>query len=1114
MRITSRIRCILCVLLSILLVGFLEAYAASISVSVSLSGHSCRYTVKNSDVYTVWAQLEDDSGNIVVDYVESASKTGVTLTPPGNGKYRYVITVRDDATGAQAYGYSGYFTVEECVHSSTKKDNVVETYKVISATEHRYKVVYDLRCKDCGIIVLENLHDEWEEEHDFQDGVCFYCDYAQEACRHENRNTEYDEPEYVNTNDEDYHSIVTTYKVFCADCGAVVDWGKEEDFEFHKYDHDGLCFCGYYNEHYCPHDNTERRDAGYAYGVDDSINDVQHFVEHFFEEYCFDCEQVIGHGGYDSGEHNPWWEGYWEDHVFAADGYCVCGYYRKPECRHTRITEEFSGNSYTPHEVDPELHWEVPEYKITCLDCGYVRYETRPGISYPHEFDENGKCVCGYYQKPEGCTHENTEMRLGDVSYSMDEFDAEQHWVQYTYDIYCLDCSFVISDTWEGWGEAHTFDKNGRCNACGFQKKPEEIPSELQVSLSAWSSNAVINTTIGATAQLSGGSGSYSYHWSAFSVQGKHVQSSVQKNAWAITPTTPDTWHFSITIQDLVTGETVTATSGPIQVTAACLHNGKLLDYGMTNVQTEYRFDVDGDILRHLVIYHETPFLTCSICKAELPGDEQISLQRKEIHVFDPITNKCICGASRIENFNSRLKNRLREMVEENWDPYDKWTWTYEHWDDLWHNTKLYVTDRFVGMEFAQIAADVVAMQWMAIDRAEALKHYMEPGNLAAIGASILGFDVTVQEYESIVEKTRAAVASDSYYLAAGVTKEQVGVVANVVSQAMVYAQEQTNKYYQEATSRWLETIAMTTEWVDLADDVASDDKAVPEIIKCFKTKHPETFGLVDDYASKSIQEEVAFWISRKEIKHKYDYTRVTETIQANEKAGDAFGNAMTIMGIAIDLYNTTMQAKLLDTYNESYIEYMENALDSIGMDQQPLRTSLQILINETTEQNNQLNMGSATIDLPEWTGSVDLYLNQYKNLVFEEVINIAADTLPGSGLAALVFLVPNIYAGDMVDDLLAYKKAYELAEGSRDSLLSAIDSLKDPLTQDQVDDLMMKLAFYTGSCQTVSDAYNNALQYDEKKGLPISTSNYNGELFMEEAGAYINIFLRDGELD
>jgi len=1111
MRITSRIRCILCVLLSILLVGILEAYAASISVSVSLSGHSCRYTVKNSDVYTVWAQLEDDSGNIVVDYVESASKTGVTLTPPGNGKYRYVITVRDDATGNQAYGYSGYFTVEECVHSSTKKDNVVETYKAISATEHRYKVVYDLRCKDCGIIVLENLHDEWEEEHDFQDGVCFYCDYAQEACRHENRNTEYDEPEYVNTNDEDYHSIVTTYKVFCADCGAVVDWGKEEDFEFHKYDHDGLCFCGYYNEHYCPHDNTERRDAGYAYGVDDSINDVQHFVEHFFEEYCFDCEQVIGHGGDDSGEHNPWWEGYWEDHVFAADGYCVCGYYRKPECRHTRITEEFSGNSYTPHEVDPELHWEVPEYKITCLDCGYVRYETWPGISYPHEFDENGKCVCGYYQKPEGCTHENTEMRLGDVSYSMDEFDAEQHWVQYTYDIYCLDCSFVISDTWEGWGEAHTFDKNGRCNACGFQKKPEEIPSELQVSLSAWSSNAVINTTIGATAQLSGGSGSYSYHWSAFSVQGKHVQSSVQKNAWAITPTTPDTWHFSITIQDLVTGETVTANSGPIQVTAACLHNGKLLDYGMTNVQTEYRFDVDGDILRHLVIYHETPFLTCSICKAELPGDEQISLQRKEIHVFDPMTNKCICGASRIENFNSRLKNRLREMVEENWDPYDKWTWTYEHWDDLLHNYSLYVSDRVFGLEFAQIAADVAAQVW-ALAEYQSQKHYV----LSATPVQMLGLEER-EAYESAVEKIRTKVANESLYLYAGITTEQVGVVADIVNKSIAYAQQAASKEYEQIGDEWLGVF-------DAIDDFGDDEAVgtIADTVNMFISKYMNMPELRDQFPD-SLQDKIITLITHREVIEKYGnssdafYKHYPEMYEANSKKGGTIGDAMTAIQICIDVYHTTLQAKTIDAFTEAHIEYMENALKAIAPtgDMLALRTSLQTLIAETQMQyNNKWDPGIFCIDVPEWTGSIEVYLNQYKNLAFEETINIAAESIPGVGLAAILCIVPDIFTGDKADDLLTFKKTYELAVGSRDSLLSAIDSLKDPLTQDQVDDLMMKLAFYTGSCQTVSDAYNNALQYDEKKGLPISTSNYNGELFMEEAGAYINIFLRDGELD
>ncbi len=85
----------------------------------------------------------------------------------------------------------------------------------------------------------------------------------------------------------------------------------------------------------CKHKNTEIRDAGYWYGVDGCINDEQHFTEHCYEEYCFDCKKVIASGWWDSGDGNPLWEGYWEDHIFDANGECVCGYYKEP----SEITE-------------------------------------------------------------------------------------------------------------------------------------------------------------------------------------------------------------------------------------------------------------------------------------------------------------------------------------------------------------------------------------------------------------------------------------------------------------------------------------------------------------------------------------------------------------------------------------------------------------------------------------------------------------------------------------------------------------------------------------------------------------------------------------------------------
>ncbi len=352
--------------------------------------------------------------------------------------------------------------------------------------------------------------------------------------------------EYKNITETE-HTVHYTTAYRCIYCFAYMFSTESSVVEQHRYDRNtGYCKCGAYDPALvCAHTNINDDDFYiYSYEI---IDDETHKEILYKERKCADC-------GYDLGD--VFWKEQTTKHFFfTGDDECECGYRRKAECKHTRTAEEFAGNTYTPHEIDPYLHWEVPEYKITCLDCGYVRYETWPGIPYAHEYDENGKCICGDTQEPEGCAHENTEWQLTDVSYSMDELDGELHWVQYTYDIYCLDCAQVVSDTWEGWGEAHAFDENGYCSVCGYQMG-EEKPNELQVSISAWSYNAHVGERIGASATVSGGSGNYTYHWEGRSDTQKYIQSAKDytDRSWGYTANSACTWKITVTVTDDETG--------------------------------------------------------------------------------------------------------------------------------------------------------------------------------------------------------------------------------------------------------------------------------------------------------------------------------------------------------------------------------------------------------------------------------------------------------------------------------------------------------------------------------------------------------------------------------
>ena len=387
---------------------------------------------------------------------------------------------------------------ETCAHTTKIKINTQivdyqQTDVINASTHHAIIHTYSWQCTDCQKTFDPITELMCYAAHNFNSqGVCKECNY----CTHTNIRKEYlDGGKVVNKDDYYHHYIENPYKGSCDYCGTVIT-GVDEEPELHEYDRDGWCFCGYYNEDYCPHDHTKLRDAGYGYGVDGLITETRHFTEHCYEEYCFDCDTIIGNGWADSGPHNPWWEGYWEDHDFGSDGYCVCGYYKEPEV----------------------------------------------------------------------CAHENSELRLTDTTYSMDEIDAEMHWVQYDYDVYCFDCKQVVSTTWEGQGEYHVFNENGYCSACGFQKVPAEITEPLLVTISDWYTEATVGMSIGATAKISGGSGDYTCHWSAFSDQGKHVQSSSDNWSWGITAASEGKWQIKITVHDSNTGEKVSATTRAIRV--------------------------------------------------------------------------------------------------------------------------------------------------------------------------------------------------------------------------------------------------------------------------------------------------------------------------------------------------------------------------------------------------------------------------------------------------------------------------------------------------------------------------------------------------------------------
>lgn len=274
---------------------------------------------------------------------------------------------------------------------------------------------------------------------------------------------------------ETTHTILQKIAWHCDHCHAYVYTQELVNTREHYFDRStGLCECGLQGAAACMHNQTAER-KGSSWRIMVADNAEEHKLEQTYETYCVDCREVLSTST----------ETDWEDHTFNDKGYCVCGYYKAPECRHIRTAETFVGTSYTPSETDPGVHWAEPNYKVTCLDCGYVRNQTWEGMPEHHEFDENGRCVCGLHIA-QACAHDHTEQTLVSTTYTPSETDPGIHWAVPNYQVTCLDCGTVRDETGIREPEHHTFGENEVC-ICGYRKDPEACTHENNcVPIETW----------------------------------------------------------------------------------------------------------------------------------------------------------------------------------------------------------------------------------------------------------------------------------------------------------------------------------------------------------------------------------------------------------------------------------------------------------------------------------------------------------------------------------------------------------------------------------------------------------------------------------------------------
>lgn len=479
--------------LSFLPLGGTPAIAESLSVSVTLSGMNCYFTVNNAVSPTTWCQLLDSEGNILSSWDYSSTEGGMNFPINTPGEYRYYVIVIDSATGERASAYTPYFTFAKCSHPTTIKTNEKKVYWEKNDSSHSIVLIYTPECTVC----YKTLDPEEEiigsGSHRFNNnGVCRDCDY----CSHEEVRKEYTgESTVVNKNDYYYHYIETPYKVYCSYCNEHLKDGVESIEEVHQFS--GYCFCGYYS---CPHENRTYRYIGVEYGIDGLSNEKQHHVGKFYELYCYDCEEVVVNG-YMNSENPNLYKTYWEDHTFDSNGECIYCHDINPDYSPEtpvppadlqvavgmNTTAAFKGDKLTATaSVSGGSGKYACDWVITCNGAVVEMTAFDPGLTYVYYANQTGNWkFTAYVTDKENsnlktvsasgpvvtvteCTHENTTTEsIGNPSY--EQLNDQQHTVIETVKDVCSNCGAVVKDEYTvTQPENHAFNKENKCTLCGY----------------------------------------------------------------------------------------------------------------------------------------------------------------------------------------------------------------------------------------------------------------------------------------------------------------------------------------------------------------------------------------------------------------------------------------------------------------------------------------------------------------------------------------------------------------------------------------------------------------------------------------------------------------------
>ncbi len=303
-----------------------------------------KFTPKTSGTYIFFSSGNYDTYGYIYD-----SDMNPLAESNDFNKYNFGVVYDLEAGNTyilRAYTYGNYtygdYTVQ--INLSDEDGNIVHDVKEYTYTNSDHSGY----CVICETDITEpHVFDE--------DGLCV-CGFKHK------HNTKYEM--YM-----DYHYG------YCMDefCGAIFD-------EEHSFDEDGNCVCGYFE-----HEHLYKR-----FKVYDETEHASYCTLCLFDNYAPhtpDGNGVCTACGYTDHVHSGNFEIYMDSH----NGYCdVC----RLNLDGTHSIDDnnrcYCGYIEHTHNFSEYINENESYHIVSCSDCG-----ARDLSTYPHEYDENGVCICG-----------------------------------------------------------------------------------------------------------------------------------------------------------------------------------------------------------------------------------------------------------------------------------------------------------------------------------------------------------------------------------------------------------------------------------------------------------------------------------------------------------------------------------------------------------------------------------------------------------------------------------------------------------------------------------------------------------------------------------------------